>query len=61
MFRTLSLLGIRHLSSVLRSRFIHGSIAARSTTSSSTHPRITTHYSVVSRESDSRWEGEVII
>ena len=61
MFRTFCLLGIRDLSCVLRSHFIHGSIAARSTASSSTYPHITTHYDIVSRETDSRWEGEVII
>ena len=38
----------------LARQLLHTSVAP----GSSTHPRITTHYSVVSRENDPRWEGK---
>ena len=38
----------------LTRRLLHTSVAA----GSSTHPRITTHYSVVPRENNPRWEGK---
>ena len=38
----------------LTRQLLHTSVAA----GSSTHPRITTHYSIVPRENDPRWEGK---
>lgn len=38
----------------LARQLLHTSVVA----GSSTYPRITTHYSVVPRENDSRWEGK---